>query len=283
MKLAVLMLTLFVAIPALAQDIYKWKDEKGQWHFSQTPPAAAVRDASTIKDNSLPEKMKTDEPCIPFKVGETRTPKAISPSTETPQISLKDIQIKLIEKGSDWTRFSWQAKIVSTSAVRERVAARLTLYDCSGFPVIQDETRIEPVAPGGELSVGGRPYISGAGALTVGRFTLGAGALKPSPETQAVRFETIPDVRVLWTRFEQSGPSEISLIGEVFNAGLAKARNVQIRYMVNTKENVKLVEGKQATSPADIEPGASAIFKTRIAALQYLAGHTASTEVEFLK
>lgn len=25
--------------PAIAQTIYKWKDEKGQWHFSQTPPA----------------------------------------------------------------------------------------------------------------------------------------------------------------------------------------------------------------------------------------------------
>ncbi len=31
----------FITAAASAQDIYKWKDEKGQWHFSQTPPSQA--------------------------------------------------------------------------------------------------------------------------------------------------------------------------------------------------------------------------------------------------
>ena len=32
------LLVLFIPV-ALAQQIYKWKDKKGQWHFSDHPPA----------------------------------------------------------------------------------------------------------------------------------------------------------------------------------------------------------------------------------------------------
>lgn len=36
MKIVATLMLLFVVSPALGQEIYKWKDAKGQWHFSQT-------------------------------------------------------------------------------------------------------------------------------------------------------------------------------------------------------------------------------------------------------
>ena len=38
-----------------AQDIYKWKDDKGQWHFSQTPPASGK---SERVDVPTPESLR---------------------------------------------------------------------------------------------------------------------------------------------------------------------------------------------------------------------------------
>lgn len=40
-------LSLLLASFLNAQTIYKWKDEKGQWHFSQTPPAGAKAEPVT--------------------------------------------------------------------------------------------------------------------------------------------------------------------------------------------------------------------------------------------
>jgi len=36
---SVLVLLVLFSSVAFAQQIYKWKDNKGQWHFSDNPPA----------------------------------------------------------------------------------------------------------------------------------------------------------------------------------------------------------------------------------------------------
>lgn len=38
-----LLLAIILLVPSVSfsQQIYKWKDDKGQWHFSHTPPAGA--------------------------------------------------------------------------------------------------------------------------------------------------------------------------------------------------------------------------------------------------
>lgn len=41
--LLLVLLPVLCASVASAQDIYKWKDDKGQWHFSQTPPTGATK------------------------------------------------------------------------------------------------------------------------------------------------------------------------------------------------------------------------------------------------
>ena len=50
-----------VAHPALAQQIYKWKDEKGRSHFSQTPPSG-VGAEKIIEGSSTPKASPANPP-----------------------------------------------------------------------------------------------------------------------------------------------------------------------------------------------------------------------------
>jgi len=43
MKTLFFLIALLFAAPASAQQIYKWQDTKGQWHFSQSPPPPGVQ------------------------------------------------------------------------------------------------------------------------------------------------------------------------------------------------------------------------------------------------
>ena len=83
------LLALFFSV-ALAQQIYKWKDKEGQWHFSDAPPAE-VR-AERLKGLDIPPKsaqpitvppMPTspnpfEKPSVPLSQSQTEKPKLAS-------------------------------------------------------------------------------------------------------------------------------------------------------------------------------------------------------------
>jgi len=60
----VLLLILFTPV-AFAQQIYKWKDENGQWHFSNTP--APEGEKKILPTGLLPPKEKEEEKLPPSK------------------------------------------------------------------------------------------------------------------------------------------------------------------------------------------------------------------------
>lgn len=38
--------------PAVSRTLYKWQDENGTWHYSQTPPAGQVSETLTVSTNT---------------------------------------------------------------------------------------------------------------------------------------------------------------------------------------------------------------------------------------
>jgi len=73
--LSVVVLLLLFAFTASAQQIFKWKDKKGQWHFSDHPPAE-IR-AEQVKGLDI-----GPIPPMPPKIAEPPAPHAGSESTE---------------------------------------------------------------------------------------------------------------------------------------------------------------------------------------------------------
>ena len=51
---SILVLLVLFSSVALAQQIYKWKDEKGKWHISNAPPAEVK--AERLKGLDIPQK-----------------------------------------------------------------------------------------------------------------------------------------------------------------------------------------------------------------------------------
>ena len=47
-------ITTLLATTTQAQQVYKWKDEKGRLHYTQTPPPARYAQAVSIKERSTP-------------------------------------------------------------------------------------------------------------------------------------------------------------------------------------------------------------------------------------
>ena len=52
--ISLVVLLVFLAPTALAQQIYKWKDGKGRWHFSNAPPSGTTVE-KVMEGRSVPK------------------------------------------------------------------------------------------------------------------------------------------------------------------------------------------------------------------------------------
>lgn len=277
---------LLIVAPVFAQDIYKWTDEKGQLHFSQTPPSTSMKPA--LKDATLPTQLRSDEPCVPFKVGEPRAAKAYTPSIDFPHLELKESQVVLFESSPSRAVFSWKATVTNNSPEREAVAATVSFSDCSGFQLSEKKYDPKPILPGQSITFSGEQIIVGKASAEARRFHLGVGALRQTTAPAAVQPQPIvlldqqPRLSVTWSRLREID-SQVILYGEVYNAGTATARSVSVLYTVKTKEGVTLVSGRVDPLPADLQPGQTTSFRTRIVAINQLSGQQAFLDLSYSK
>ena len=92
----VALLLVLIAPAALAQLIYKWKDKKGQWHFSDYPPAEVK--AEKVKGLDI-----GPIPPIPPKIAKPPTPPESSESKEK-AVSEKEPTDKVTREHSEYQR-----------------------------------------------------------------------------------------------------------------------------------------------------------------------------------
>jgi hypothetical protein len=157
-----ILLSTLLALPALAgeQDVFKWKDEKGQWKFSNTPPPPEHGQQESI----APLPSYTGE-CTPFTIGEARQLQSPARSLSHPHLQVVGLQIKVIDTGHSHSRFSWRLQVRNSSSQQENLYGRIKFFDCSGFllgeaslPQTQNSTR----SGGGNFRSGIRLRTDGA-------------------------------------------------------------------------------------------------------------------------
>ena len=175
MKSLILILPLLFASPLGAQEFYKWKDAKGQWHFSDTRPAGA---AEKVSFNDAPmEVLPRALPCAAFAPGDTRAALGYGLGSDAP-IQIEDVQLKRLDGTAGGGQYSWKL-VLQNSSDREVVArAVLKLVDCGESAIAEETLAPQTLAPLEARTVNGTKWIGGPEADRVARFLIQMGAPK---------------------------------------------------------------------------------------------------------
>ncbi len=279
-------LSFFLAASLSAQTIYKWKDEKGQWHFGQNPPANAIaverRDLPTPK----PEQLPKDEPCETFKVGETRTFKTFKPSPDFPHLQTKDFQMRLIEKTAGYSTFSWRLTIANTAIEREGIRGTIGWKDCDDFALAEMALTPTAVIGGGEETLTGNKTIFGPAASRIGRFRAAISGQNPvGVKQEAKKPESYlkPRVSVIATNLYRAVDTNVYFSGKVYNAGSATARNVRVFFTIKNQSGNIVERNSVSIEPDDLKPGGEGIFQKTVLLTDSPSHYSWFTEVEQLE
>ena len=167
-----LIVCMICAGTAAAQDIYKWKDDKGQWQFSQTPPKGGVEKLPGV---NKPLDLPRDVSCTSFKIGESRTSLAERPGHNSP-VAFGDVQVKLIEQTEGSSRYAWKVIVKNVSGRPLAAAAVIKLMDCDRYLIVEEQSGWRNIDAYREEPFGGEILIIGARGAQVGRFHVGVGA-----------------------------------------------------------------------------------------------------------
>jgi len=271
-----LVIIIFLLLPSVinAQQIYKWKDEKGQWHYSNAAPS----DVANPGKESVPGKT-----CAPLEVGETRRFKKITRSPDFPHLELIDFQIRLVESIGDSSTFSWRAVVKNTAMERETVRGSMGFSDCDEF-LLADET-VTPTAieASSEATITGTKQIFGAASSKVGRFSISLRGSNPiarqtgdavsSPGSPASTLDELkkPDVRVSWSELRKAGGG-VYFTGEVKNWGHGTASRVKVVVQLKNQHGVNMISYTAEVEPSDLRYWQEGFFNIRIPSIHNTSG-----------
>jgi hypothetical protein len=169
MKLLVVLLLLLFSTSAAAQNLYKWKDDKGQWRLSTTPPEGRESDTLALKDpvGTLPK----EPPCASFKPGETRNATSYYRGVNTP-LEMVDMQLKRLDGDPGAGYFSWKVVVQNFSSFPVVAGGTVVLKDCSEFLIADATLPAMSLPPFATVTLDGTKVIGGPPTEKVGRFSV---------------------------------------------------------------------------------------------------------------
>lgn len=279
MKTLLFLAVLWLPAGLSAQTVYKWKDEKGQWVFSQNPPAG--KSAERV-DMPAPEAGAIkNERCEPFKVGEIRSRKEASKGGSS--VLVEDFQIKLLDQTATKASLSWSARLRNQGTTAEQLTVIVDVSDCQGFK-LGGGARDGTLAARQVATLSDIVTLSGSTAPTAGRFsvrlgTSGNAADSTSASSPAVATEAKAEVVIMSHRIE-SNSEGFWLVDRVRNRGRAPARSIRLTYRLRETSGAEVPGGSFYLDASDLAPGANAAFRQRLPQLHARSRVTATVEAE---
>lgn len=265
-----------------AQTFYKWKDEKGQWVFSQNPSAVGkATERVDMPGSTADTSAAKSDNCVPFKLGVTRANKEFS--SRGSSILVEDFQIKLLDQTAAKTQLSWSARLRNVGGSVEPLSLIVDVSDCQGFKLGSGE-RDSTLDPRQVISVSDTVLLTGPSAATVGRFALRLGTAKTaessSAPSQSVSSDAKADVVLISHRI-QSDSEGFWLVGRVRNRGRIPARNVRLTYKLRETGGARIPGGLFYLDGSELAPSAHAEFRQRLPQLHARSRVTPSVDVEW--
>jgi len=253
---SILVLLVLFSTVALAQQIYKWKDKKGQWHFSDTPPAE-VR-AERVKGLEVgpvpPVPPQIVEPPT-TSGGSAREERAVSKAPTERKSSASSIRMTkswlllYSMKGIPWESFE-------SAEACEQYKHKLVTATLHG--------RVGSIGGGG--TPGGSPYMTSV-CVSLFDFEL-------SKEANVI-------VVIAGVGGAQRGRMRSVLSGRVFNKGVATARNVVVKYKAFNASGFIVGRGNIRIVPSDLPGLTAGEFSSEIRGGTGVAGLRVKTEVDW--
>ena len=276
----------FFAPAALAQQIYKWKDEEGHWHFSNAPPAGTTV-KKVMEGGSVPKAVPARSP----NQKPTLSPPAVGRSKakdipETPAGNPSDVSrdkssskwlllIPPLNQGgyddslplSEWR--PWQSFESVDACERDK-----------GILIANSLVRRTEFVEGGIIA----RFFGLRSSKTITEVDLGT---VNSRCIHSVEFKPPKEANVLMV-FKRSGydPGSITvrvLFGRVFNHGQTTARNVVVKFQIRNTWGTTVGKGEIPTVPHDIPGTTSAEFHGKIGGVANLSGLSFHTDIVWSK
>ncbi len=276
----------FLAPAALAQQIYKWKDEMGRWHFSNAP-AAGITVEKVMEGRSVPKavpaRSSNQKPTLSPPVAGRSKAKDIPEApaghpSDAPRDKSSSKWLLLIpplkQRGyddslplSDWR--PWQSFDNVDACERDKAIL-----------IANSVVRRTVFVKGGIIA----RFFGLRSSKTITEVDL---ATVNSRCVHSVEFKPLKKANVLMI-FERSGhdPGRITvplLFGRVFNHGQATARNVVVKFQIRNNWGTTLGKGEIPTVPHDIPGTTSAEFHGKIGGVANLSGLSLYTDIVWSK
>jgi Domain of unknown function (DUF4124) len=172
MKPLVFTFLLLISASAAAQELYKWKDDKGQWYLSTTAPAGGESETLGVKER--PRELAKSVACTPFKTGETRKAISFYRGINSP-LQMIDIELRRLQGDGEGGYFSWKVVMQNFSSRPVVTGGIVKLEDCGEFLIAQAKMPAWALPPFATVTVDGTTGIEGSPYANVGRFTVEIG------------------------------------------------------------------------------------------------------------
>ena len=251
--LSVLVSLVLTSSIAWAQQIYKWKDKKGQWHFADTAPQGVTAEkvrGLDISPKSSPATSPYAKPSMSPLAGSGSKEKAVS-KLPTGRTSDTPHRWLLLLPG----RKPWQSFDSMEACTRHR---EKLIID-----IVQEKRDRD-----GDIIFLRRPFRRS-------RCT-SSDAFKSSKEANVILVSKV----VGSAKF---GASRYILTGRVFNRGQTTAKSVRVKYQVRNKRGITVSKGSIKTVPSNIEGLKSAEFSRNIHWASSMRPVSVHTEVDWSK
>jgi uncharacterized protein DUF4124 len=249
MSLLFVVPTILFAQVALAQQIFKWKNEKGQWQFSNFPLSGVATEKVGTSD-TVPKS--ASQPSVPSSRQENKAEdieekreEVLGPSTygtsDVDPVGLAIRQLLVFPPADTGKPLPEWIPVESFDSAEECQRAK-------ALQVAGSVTGTDDAFFGRDTRVDFRALNSRCISLA---------EFKPSKEANVI-------VTLTTVGSDPSGFSTSVLSGRVFNRGQTTARSVVVKYQARDDRGTIYAEGEIPTSPRDIPPITFAQFRDRI-------------------
>lgn len=258
-QLFLIVLAVFFTQLAWAQQFYKWKDEKGQWHYSDFAPTGVTAEKLAPGDTA---QKSVSQPSVSSKAEQKKNEDSSNRSTrgESDVDPLRSVSTRLLVfPPSDPSKpLSQWIPMDSFASVKECERARALQNFDSGAQ--RSEERNNDIVDFRKLN---------SRCISLAEF-------KPSKAANVIMSVTAlgPD---------PGGFSTSVLYGRVFNGGQTTARNVVVRYRSLDARGIIYAEGDIPTAPQDISPLTFAEFRGQMHVLVSGSDRWVETEAKWSK
>jgi Domain of unknown function (DUF4124) len=221
---------------ALAQQIYKWADGKGQWHYSDFLPSGVRGEKLGIEDTIQSDA----QPSV---------------SSADQRKKVEDSSGRSTQAASDVDRLGSIGRRLLVFPPSDTSQPLSDWIPTESFSSVEECTRARDLLIAGSLVRSETTTSVDFGALNSRCISLAE--FKPSKEA---------NVLVAVTKIGQDpGIFSTSVVyGRVFNRGQTTARNVVVRYQVRDARGIIYANGEIPTAPQDISPLMFAEFRGQI-------------------